>query len=320
VGKRKTQTQTVENQIPSWLEGGSRQAIDSARSIADRPYTPYEGQRVAGLTPNETAAISMAGQGTSAYQPYYDKAAGALGGLQSWLDVDQSAYMNPYIEQVLAPTARRRQRAFDTELSNLRSTAGMRDAFGGRHNVSENLLRSEHEIGLDELYGAGYGAAFDQARGAFEADQQRKLAEAGAYQSLGSEHRTAFNDSIRNMLQTGLVGRTQEQQALDWEYFKHIEERDWDITNLQPLLEALSSVPHGTTQTQTDTSSGGGLQQILGLASTVIGSIYGGPLGGAAGSAFGGMINDGGGSGGGWDPLNSNTWDWNTANLPMGGL
>ena len=71
--------------------------------------------------------------------------------------------MNPYIEGVLQPGVRRRDRAFNEQKAELNRTAGMRNAFGGRKNVAEDLLNKTNQEGIDDMYASGYGAAFESA-------------------------------------------------------------------------------------------------------------------------------------------------------------
>ena len=57
-----------KREIPPWLEEGSKQAVDIARGIATREYTPYEGQRIAEIDPNEQRAYELAATEGGAYR------------------------------------------------------------------------------------------------------------------------------------------------------------------------------------------------------------------------------------------------------------
>ena len=70
---------------------------------------------------------------------------------------------------------------------------------------------------------------------------------------------------------------------MDFDYQQFIENRDWDITNLAPLLNALGTVPYGFTDTTTEKGGGNKWAQIIGLGMTVAGFVMGGPGGAAIG-------------------------------------
>ena len=63
------QTQTAAQPMPEYLTDASARAIEAAKGVASEGYTAYGGPRVAGLTPEQQAAIaqqqSYAGQGVA---------------------------------------------------------------------------------------------------------------------------------------------------------------------------------------------------------------------------------------------------------------
>ena len=50
-------TQTVENKIPAYIESNHEFNIGLANDISDNPYTKYEGPQIAGLSPEQAAAL-----------------------------------------------------------------------------------------------------------------------------------------------------------------------------------------------------------------------------------------------------------------------
>jgi len=53
--------------------------ISWAQNLANKPYVPYEQQRIAGFTPTEQAGMRAAVEASGAYQPYLTQAGGTLG-------------------------------------------------------------------------------------------------------------------------------------------------------------------------------------------------------------------------------------------------
>lgn len=264
-----------------------------ARDIANRQYTGFGGERIAGMHENERLGISGA---RSEYGKYDQDFASAREQLRSIGSVtDEGAlegYMNPYMEEVLNPQVRRRNRAFDANRSELRRTAGMRGAFGGRQQVMEGQLDTAHQEGMDDLYGSAYGAAFDRATSMFQQEQDRKLRTASAFSQTAQSESAQNRNAIRDMMATGMTERTRDQADRDFQYLEHLEERDWDVQNLDTLVKTLQSVPHDVTQTGTTTTkeSQSPMQTIAGLGGIAAGAIMTGGASLAAGGTFWGGV------------------------------
>jgi hypothetical protein len=64
---------TTKVELPPWLEQYGQYMTGSAQSLADRPYTPYEGDRFAGFNPMQTDAMGS-------YDLFGQMGLGALGG------------------------------------------------------------------------------------------------------------------------------------------------------------------------------------------------------------------------------------------------
>jgi hypothetical protein len=288
----KTKKTTTTRELPSWVTDASKQAIGMGQNIANREYQGYTGDRIAGLSQNEQLASERARTGFGSANDYFSRGAGALGGLQSWTQADHGAYMNPYISQVVDNQMRGVGRQFDTKKSELQRTAGMRSAFGGgRQAMLEGQLdRSQLET-TGDIYAAGYGSAYDRAQNVFAQEQQRKIAEAGAYGALGAGQAGVAGQEIDALSRTGLTERTVDQAQRDFDYGQFIEQRDWDVTNLEPLLRSIQMAKHGDTTKTKEKTSGGGLSQLAGLAATAASAYMTGGLSlamGAGASALGG--------------------------------
>lgn len=251
------------------MTAGSARAVQMATDRTRQAYEGFDGQRIADLSQSEQFGISDAQGQRGAYDADYDKARGALEGISSFTDEGvREKYMNPYIEGVLQPGVRRRDRAFGERRGELRRTAGMRNAFGGRQNVAENLLETSHQEGIDDLYQAGYGRAFESAASLHGAEQDRSIRQAGAYAGVAESQGQQARANIQQLMKSGLTQRTQEQADLDFKYIEHLEERDWDVSNLNTLVQTLASVPHDITETSVTTqeSKDDPMKAIAGIA------------------------------------------------------
>lgn len=311
----KTKKTTQKTTLPSWITNASKQAVSMGQKIGNREYQGYEDQRIAGLSQNEGLASERARTGFGSANDYFKSGAQALGGLGSWTDADHSAYMNPYTEQVVNNQMRGVNRQFDTKKADLQRTAGMRSAFGGGRQAAleSGLDRSQLET-TGDIYASGYGAAYDKAQDTFAQEQNRKIAEAGAYGSLGAGQAGTSAQEIDALSKTGKAERSIDQAQKDFDYGQFIERRDWDVTNLEPLLKSIQMAKHGQTTTKKEKTSGGELSALAGLAATAAGAYMTGGLSLAAGAGATAM----GGGGvssvaeavdtGGWGDALKGTW------------
>lgn len=282
----KKQSRTRE--IPSWLEQGSEQAVQMGRRIADRQYTPFTGQRIAGLSPQEQQALTLTQREGGAYRGDLERSRELTEqGVQSFTDADIEGYMNPYIQGALEPAARELREETARNLRTVGDQAAQRGAFGGSRQA---ILEAETQRGgteaLSDFYGRGYAQAFESGADRWQRDRDAAARGAEQFRALGAQGQQQLTQEIQNLLTTGGLKRQLEQAGLDFDYQQFIEARDWDVTNLQPLLAALSTVPHS--ETVTDKSKSSGLGNVVGVAATAAGAIMSGGMGGMFGGGAGG--------------------------------
>lgn len=277
-----------KREIPPWLEEGSKQAVDIARGIATREYTPYEEERIAQLDPNEQRAYDLAATEGGDYRGDLERSRElAERGAQSFADADIDAYMNPYIEGALEPAARELREEGLRQQELAKSQAGMAGAFGGsRAAILQSEATGKSIEAISDLYERGYASAFESAANRFEQDRVAARASSDQFRDLGSEGQRMLANEMSNLLATGGLKRSLEQAGLDFDYQQFIEARDWDVTNLQPLLATLSTVPHG--ETVTTKTSGGEFQAVLGAATAVAGAYFTGGFSALAGAGTAG--------------------------------
>ena len=247
------------------------------------------------MDPNEQRAYEMAGEGVGAYQPDLDRARELTErGAMSFLDADIDAYMNPYVKGALDPAAREIREETARQVGQRGQEAGMAGAFGGaRQAIAESETRRGGTEALSDLYQKGYERAFESASAKFSEDRNVAARGAEQFRALSAQTQQQMTQDIQNLMSTGGLQRSLKQAGLDFDYQQFIEARDWDITNLQPLLAALGTVPYGTTTTATSKTSG--LGNAIGVAAGAAGAVMGGMSGmGMFGGGQGGGGDDGG--------------------------
>lgn len=100
-------TSTVTTQTPPWMQDAIYNTVSWAQNLANKPYVPYTGQRIAPFTPTEQAGMAATREAAGAFQPYLGQAAGALGqatgiraaGMITGAGPSGTAAAQPYLSQ-----------------------------------------------------------------------------------------------------------------------------------------------------------------------------------------------------------------------------
>lgn len=233
-----------------WLEAGSRSAVERADQIANRQYTPFQGDRVAGLSANEQQSNRMA-------SAFSDKTRLAMDrGFQAG---DLNQFKNPYLEQVLGNQRRVIGEDFSRQGAALSANQSATDAFrSGRSDLARARLGDSRMRALGDAEARGQASGFDSAMNNYFANQ--------------ANQRANLDTATGALNVTGAADRSVQQANKDFDYNQFLEKRDWDISNLQPLLQSLQAAQGGamtnTTQRGASSSPWGAA---AGLLSTAIG-------------------------------------------------
>jgi len=222
MGSKTTTTQSMPEFQQEFLE---ETVLPYATGIAEREFTPYEGQRVAGMTPLQQQA--MAGYGNlNMGGAEYDQAAGIYGQLGEFeapearaarlaeaermrgvtavraarapdeiavdtlRNADMGAYMSPYTQGVIESSLRTLGGAQEMSLDKLAAQAQRARAFGGsRQGVAEAETRKAYGQQAADLVTKQLQQAFQQAQGAaqFDIGQRQAARTLGAQQAMQAE-------------------------------------------------------------------------------------------------------------------------------------
>ena len=218
---------------PRWLRTASRDAVERAKTLSNRGYRPYTGERVAPLGENETMAGEAARGFGAALQPFQDRlAAGFTPGALS-------SFENPYIDRVLANQRRVIGEEYGRQSSALQSRQSAMDAFrSGRSDLARSRLDFNRLQALGDAEASGRAGAFDTAMRAFQTQQGLDL---GALGQIGQNQVS----QIGVLGQTGATERGVRQAGMDFDYGQFLEGRDWDVNNFGILLDAIRAAQGG---------------------------------------------------------------------------
>jgi hypothetical protein len=194
--------------------------LGQAQALAETPYTAYTGPLTAGYSPIQKklySGVESINLPTNLGKSFTDTG------------VAQS-YMNPYLQQVLAPQLQAIQRQADIQKNVLGAQAAKSGAFGGaRSGLMESQLAAETIRQQQQATGQAYGDAYKAGMGQFNVEQ-----------NIGQNLATllgAIGAGQRGIEQEGITARKAQFE----------EERKYPYANLQFLQSMLQGIPIGAT-------------------------------------------------------------------------
>ena len=209
------QTQTEAQPMPEYLTDASARAIEAAKGVASEGYTAFGGPRVAGLTPEQQAAIAQqqgyAGQGVTAAgglgtlsssfdaaQRSRQMAEGAYGlggqGAQGLTSAEIQGFVNPYTTNVIDAAARKFREEGARQQTDLGANAAMSGGFGGsRAAILSGMQSRSQQEGIGDLYSKGLSSAYESALSAAQEGRSRQLQGAQAQSQAAGQSTAAGN-------------------------------------------------------------------------------------------------------------------------------
>ena len=296
-------TTTTTTDYNKFIQPYLERLAGKAETLADKPFTPYTGERVAGISGMQEEAMqrimgltpSAAGEaGISLAQRAGEQALGLGAGYTPYQtgqftgDVAQQ-YMSPYMQNVVDVEKREAQRQADIARTGRQSAATKAGAFGGsRQAIEEAEAQRNLATQLGDIQTKGSQAAYQAAQDMYAKEQQlgeqsrqaglnaalqgtQAAATAGA--NLGTLGQTQFgqqSDIISGIGSYGGLQRELEQGKLDVGYGDYAAQQDYPYQQLGFVSDIYNQMP--TSQTvKTDTGAGSS-----GLASLVggLGSLF----------------------------------------------
>jgi len=229
-GSQKTTTQV---KLPAWIEQAGKDYFTQASSVSKNLASPYQGQTVAALTPDQISSMQQIKQ---------------LSNFSLNPETIQ-AQMNPYISNVEQQALQQGQKAFLGNLNQL-SDAAVRSGggFGSRLGVQEGVAASENAQNQAML------SAQLRQQGYQQAVQNALAGQAASMQSALQGFQTAGFGQAQN--QAELAAAQNQYNAM----------RGYPIEQLNILGTALGQVPYGQTTTSSTPMSGNPLLGAMGGA------------------------------------------------------
>ena len=242
-------------------------SLGLAGTIANMPYVPYEGERIAPFSPDQNRAFDEVRGMQQNFMPMQQTGnAATLAGINSITDpsVMMDKYENPYEDQVVQSVVSELGDARD--LANER--ARLRNPWGGSRAA---LLESQNEKNYQKQLADSVGQL--RSQGFMNAAQ---LGQQGTGQLLGAGAQ-ATGQAGQNLNQglqysAGLSGVGQQAQGMrqainDLRYQDFIDQVNQPLRALNIRMGAQGQTPMGSVQRVPVQSSGGGLSGLGSLLS-----------------------------------------------------
>ena len=287
-----TEMKTYTNVLPEYAERYFHNLLGRTEAESNMPYSPYPGQRLAYFSPQEEAALG-------AYEEFFRQGAapetlasgqalieglGALANPAQWSGEQATAYMTPYLEEVLAVQKREAKSDADKMRLRLQESAAKAGAFGGYGygTALGELDRTELEQ-MSDIEAMGRQQAYTDALGAFQADREAKrsaaetrMAGAQAGAQMGGARQASYLDRISQLEQAGQRRRQLRQAGLDVGYEDFLNQLGFPRQQLgfySQVLRGLPVTPGSNVMTYAPSPSG--LSSALGFGLGALGMARG---------------------------------------------
>lgn len=246
-----SQTVTQTQQIPEWEQGYAQQNQDIAASLASRPYQPYQGQLVAGLTPQQQQGLDQTSQAATSYQPDLNAAkALTANSAQPWTAQTAQQYMSPYAMAAMQPQMQALQLQQAQQQHQIDANSTQAGAFGdARQGVATSLNNFYGNLAQNDLVGQGMNSAYNSGMAAFQQGQQQQLAAGQQFGNLaGAQQQLGLTGADANF-NAGTQQQQLNQTQLNLAYQNFMQQQQYPLQALNERIAALANSPYDTTQT-----------------------------------------------------------------------
>lgn len=251
------QEQTVSTEIDPDIKERQLGLFDRARQhFQQSPLQPFGGPRVAGFSPLQEQAQSLAG--TMATDPSLagveqaQQAAGVAGGIAGGggLMSGLQQFQNPFTDQVVDRSLQDLNRSRQMALGDVSSNATTSGAFGGsRHGVAEAETNRAFADQAARTSAQLRSQGFDRAADLAGQDINQRLRGSALLSGFGGDVFSRAGGTAGLLGQFGGQQQALEQAQLDADRQRHLEGQNLPMQQFGFLQSMLSGAPVGQTQT-----------------------------------------------------------------------
>jgi len=257
-----TSQNVTQTSIPEYAKPYVEKMLGKAEALTESPYQAYGGQRLAGFTPLQNQAFKTVGELGPSQQGQVGSMMAGMAGLGSLNAGNQytqqatnpnamSAYMNPYVQNALAPQMFEAQRQSQIMGQQNAAQAARAGAFGGsRFGIQEAERQRNLGQNLANIYGAGMSDAFKNAQQSMQFGSNLGLqgfGQAGQMANtlgnLGQQQFTQARDAAGAQQAAGTAQQQLEQQYLEQQYRDFQNQRQHPYQQLAYMSDMLRGLP-----------------------------------------------------------------------------
>ena len=239
-----------EADIPDWYKPYVERGLTRTEEQYGQPHQPYEGQRLAGADPSQTAALAALG-GTGAGSI----AESAQAGLTEGMDLlrqgtrgttDQAeiqSHINPYLANVTNIAQRKAIEESQRQSQRNAALAAQSGAFGGtRGAVVEGMRMGKLGEQIGDIQSKGLAAAYEDAQRRMAQERGRQLQAAPRMGQIGVHRQKGLQEGYRGALAAGAQRRDIAQEPLDVAYQSFLEQREYPRQQLADYMGGIQGL------------------------------------------------------------------------------
>ena len=291
--KPTTTTQNVVPTTPSQMQPYVDQVLQDSQALYERRlaqgYQPYQGQTIAGFTPEEVASQEGLKGLIGTQAPLQQEALNLARGTDREFTADTAQqYMSPYLRTALDAQKAQAQRQYESvqqpKFEAAAVAAGGMSGLGSRAAVQAAEMDSNQQRMLADIEAAGQQQAYESAAQLFQ-DQTNRERQAASQISTAAPNIYKANVQDMGLLsQIGEDKRELAQGVLDEAYSKYIEQQQFPEQQLARYQSSIYGSPLLKQQSYSNTvnKTGGGPstgKTLLGLGAGIMGFGGGNSLG-----------------------------------------
>ena len=283
--KPTTTTQNVVPTTPSQMKPYVDQVLQDSQALYERRlaqgYQPYQGQTIAGFTPEEVASQEGLKGLIGTQAPLQQEALNLARGTDREFTADTAQqYMSPYLRTALDAQKAQAQRQYESvkqpQFEAAAVAAGGMSGLGSRAAVQAAEMDSNQQRMLADIEAAGQQQAYESAAQLFQ-DQTNRERQAASQISTAAPNIYKANVQDMGLLsQIGEDKRGLAQGVLDEAYSKYIEQEQFPEQQLARYQSSIYGSPllkqHSYSQTTNKTGGGPSTgKTLLGLGAGIMG-------------------------------------------------
>ena len=283
--KPTTTTQNVVPTTPSQMQPYVDQVLQDSQALYERRlaqgYQPYQGQTIAGFTPEEVASQEGLKGLIGTQAPLQQEALNLARGTDREFTADTAQqYMSPYLRTALDAQKAQSQRQYESvkqpQFEAAAVAAGGMSGLGSRAAVQAAEMDSNQQRMLADIEAAGQQQAYESAAQLFQ-DQTNRERQAASQISTAAPNIYKANVQDMGLLsQIGEDKRGLAQGVLDEAYSKYIEQQQFPEQQLARYQSSIYGSPllKQPSYSNTTSKTGGGPstgKTLLGLGAGIMG-------------------------------------------------